>query len=103
MLQVPPVTAHRVPVNRADVVMDAELGTRKTLQKNAEPSGRDVEAAGLEPDPIGVWNPSALVFDVDIRYEMSTVPLIRIQTVGETFEGCDRHVPSFPSAHAKGV
>ena len=92
MLQVPPVTTHRVAVNSSNMVVDPELGTRKTFQNNTEPSGRDVEATGLEPDPFRIRNPAALVVDVNIRKEVSTAPLVRIQTVGKTFEGSDRHV-----------
>jgi hypothetical protein len=61
MLQVPPVTTHSVPTNGANVVVDAELGTRESLQNNAEPSRRNVEATGLKPDAVGIGNPRPMI------------------------------------------
>src|SRR5689334_14759015 len=91
MLQVPPVTAHRVATNSAHVVVRAELGAGESLQNDAESSRRDVEAARLEPDAFRIRNPEAVVLHVDVGNEVFATPSIRIEAVGETAEGGDRH------------
>ena len=67
MLQVSPMTAHRVAVNGADVVMSSHHRARQTLQDNAESARCDVEAAGLETDTIRVRNPESVVNFVRIK------------------------------------
>ena len=51
------MTTHRISANAANLVADAELGTGETFQNNAEASGCDVKAAGMEPDAIRIGNP----------------------------------------------
>jgi hypothetical protein len=70
MLQVSPVATERKATDRADVVVDAELGAGEPFQKNAEPSGRDVEAARLNPDTARVGNPGAVVIQVGVCEEV---------------------------------
>jgi deoxyribodipyrimidine photolyase-related protein len=62
------VTAHREAANRADVVVNAELGAGEPFQDDAEPSGRHVEAAGLEPDAFRVRNPGAVITQVEHEF-----------------------------------
>ena len=49
MLQVSPVTTHRVATNRAHVVVSTELGAGESPENDAEPSGRGVKAALVSP------------------------------------------------------
>jgi hypothetical protein len=72
--------------------MNAELGAGESFQNNAEPSGRDVKAARLEPDAIRIRNPAAVIVRVDVRDKVSAVSSIRIEAVGKTVEGSDRHL-----------
>jgi len=83
MLQVSPVTTHRVATNRAHVVVNTELGAGESLQNDAEPSGRDVKAARLEPDAIRIRNPAAVIVRVNVRDKVSAVPSVRIEAVGK--------------------
>src|SRR5947208_6480499 len=92
MLQVPPVTTHRVDLNGPNVVVSAQLGAGKTLQNDAESSRRDVKAARLDPYTLGVRNPEAVVLHVDVDNEVFAAPSIRIEAVGETVKGSDWHM-----------
>src|SRR5690242_4539608 len=87
MLQVPPVTAHRVATHRADVVVSSQHGAGKTLQNNTESSGRHVEVARLEPHAIRVRNPAEAVLQVDVGNKVFAASAIRIEAVGETAKG----------------
>ena len=92
MLQVPPVTTHRVTTHSANVVVSAEHGAGETLQNNAESPGRDVEVAGLDPDTIRIGNPVTTVFQVDVGNEVFAASSIRIEAIGKTVEGSDRQM-----------
>src|SRR6186713_1215584 len=94
MLQVPPVTTHRIAMNSANVVVNAQLGAGETFQHDAETTRRDVKAARLEPYTFRIRNPEAVVVHVDVGNEMFAAPSIRIEAVGETVESSDRHVSS---------
>jgi hypothetical protein len=83
------VTAHRITVHGANVIMGAQHRAGETLQNDAESPARHVEMARLEPDTIGIWNPVTTVCHVDIGNEMFAAPSIRIDAVGETVEGSD--------------
>jgi hypothetical protein len=69
--------------------VDPELGTGETLQDNAETSGRNVKAAGLEPDAIRIGNPRPIIIQVRVRNEVLAVSSIRIEPVGYAVEGND--------------
>ncbi len=86
------MTTDRVATNRAHVVVNTELSAGESLQNDAEPSGRDVKAARLEPDAIRIRNPAAVIVRVNVRDKMSAVPSVRIEAVGKTVEGSDRHL-----------
>src|SRR5262249_35685556 len=58
-------------------------------------AGGNIKAAWLEPDTVSVRHPQTVIFQVGINNEVSAAPLIRIETVGETIEGSDRHAFSF--------
>src|SRR4051812_15037956 len=92
MLQVSPVTTQSVATDDANVVVSAQLGAGETFQNDAESSRRDVKAARLKPDAFRVRNPEAVVFEVEVGSEVFTAPLIRLEAVGETVEGIDRHM-----------
>jgi hypothetical protein len=68
------------------MVVCAQHGAGETLQNDAESPGRYVEVAGLEPDTIGIRNPSTVVFHVDVGNEVFAASLIWIEAVGETAE-----------------
>ena len=82
MLQVSPVTPHRVATNGANVVVSAQLGAGETFQNDAESSRRDVKAARLEPYAFRIRNPEAVVLQVDVGNEVFAAPLIRLEAVG---------------------
>ena len=92
MLQVSPVTAHRVAMHTANVVMSSHHGARETFENNTESSRRDVKAARLNPYAFGIRNPEAIVLQVDVGNEVSAAPLLRVEPVGETIEGIDGHI-----------
>src|SRR5262245_41514973 len=92
MLQVPPVTAHRKPTNDANVVVHAELGARQTFEDNAEPTGRYVEAAGLNPDAIRVRHPRTIISQVGIDNIVPPVSPIGIKPICRIVESCDSHL-----------
>jgi hypothetical protein len=85
------VTAHRIAMNGAHVVVSSDHRTGETFQNDAESSGCDVEAAGLEPDTIRVRHPETLIFQVDVSNEVFATSSIRIEAVGKIAEGSDRH------------
>src|SRR5262245_49270466 len=87
VLQVPPVTPHRVTTNSTNVVVSAQHRAGATLQNDAESPGRNVEVAGLEPDTVCIRNPAATFIQVDIGNEMFAASSIWIEAVGETVEG----------------
>ena len=82
-------------MNGANVVVSAQLGAGKTFQNNAEPAGRDIKAAGLDPDTICIRNPRPIIIQVGVGNKVLAAPSIRIESVGETVEGSDRHVSPF--------
>jgi hypothetical protein len=63
----------------------------ETFQNDAESSGCDVKTTGLEPDTIGVRNPETLIFQVNVRDEVFAAPSSRLEAIGETAKGSDRH------------
>jgi hypothetical protein len=99
VLQVPPLTTHRVTTHGANVVVSAQHGAGEALQNSAEPPGRDVEVTGLEPDAISIRNPVRAIFQVDISNEVFTASLIRVEAVGKTVEGSDRQMCSLWSVN----
>jgi hypothetical protein len=74
------------------MVVSAEHGAREPLQNNAESSGCDIEVAGLNPNTIGIRNPARSVFEINVSNEVFAASLLRIEAVGETIEGSDRHM-----------
>src|SRR5437016_13222866 len=95
MLKVAPVTTHRVAMNGANVVVGSHHRAGETFQNDAESSRCDVKAAGLEPDTIRIRHPETLLFQVDVRNEVFAAPSTRLEAVGETANGIDRHSPPF--------
>src|SRR5207249_6523478 len=91
MLQVSPVTTHRIAMNGANMVVSSDHRAGETFQNDAESSRCDVKGAGLEPDTIRVRNPETVIFQVDVSNEVFAAPSIRIEAVGEIAEGSDRH------------
>src|SRR5712691_9914664 len=95
MLQVSPMTTHRIAMNCANMVVSSHHRTGEAFQNDAESSRCDVKGARLEPDTIRVRNPETLIFQVDVSNEVFAAPSIRFEAVGETTEGSDRHMFSF--------
>src|SRR5437867_3539526 len=95
MLQVSPVTTHGIDMDGANMIVSSHHGAGETFQNDAESSRCDIKAAGLEPDAIRVRNPETIIFQVDVSNEMFAAPSIRIEAVGETVEGSDRHMSPF--------
>ena len=89
------MTTHRIAMNSAHVVMNAQLGAGETFQHDAESTRRDVKAARLEPYTFRIGNPEAVVLDVDLGNEVLAAPSIRIEAVSETVEGSDRQCVPF--------
>src|SRR5690349_3406389 len=73
------------------MVVNTKPGTGQALQNDAEPSRRDIEAAGLNPDSISIGNPRPVIIDVCVGYEVVAVPLGRIETVGDAVKSGYRH------------
>src|SRR5437762_11569202 len=96
MLQVSPITTHRIAMNGANMVVSSHHRARETFQNDAESSRCDVEAARLKPDTIRVRNPETVIFQVDVGNEVFAAPSIRIEAVGEIAEGSDRHMSIEP-------
>src|SRR5437762_12367595 len=90
VLQVSPVTAHRIAMDGANVVVSSDDSARETFQNDAESPRCDVEGAGLEPDTVRIRNPETVIFRVDVGNEVFAAPSIRIEAIGETAEGSDR-------------
>src|SRR5437763_444059 len=95
MLQVSPVTTHRIAMNGANMVVSSHHRTREAFQNDAESSRCDVKEAGLEPDTIRVRHPETVIFQIDVGDEVFAAPSIRIETVGKTVESTDRHMSPF--------
>src|SRR6185437_7539046 len=91
VLEVSPVSTHRIATHSAHVVMSAQRGTGKTLQNNAESPGRAVEMARLKPDTIGIRYPATIVCYIDVGNEVLAASANWIEAVGETVESSDRH------------
>lgn len=89
------MTAHRIAMNGAHVVVSSHHRAGKTFQNNAESSRCDVKGAGLEPDTVRVRNPETIIFQVDVGNKMFAAPSIRIEAIGEIAEGSDGHMSSF--------
>src|SRR5207247_8244603 len=86
MLQVSPVTTHRIAMNGANVVMSSHHGARETFQNDTESSRCNVKAARLEPDTIRVGNPETVIVEVGASHEMLVVTPIRVEVVAEMVE-----------------
>src|SRR6266446_9258494 len=95
MLQVSPVTTHRIAMNGANMVVSSHHRAGKTFQNDAESSRCDVKGAGLEPDAIRVRHPETLIFQVNVSNEVFAASSIRIEAVGVTVEGGDWHMCSY--------
>src|SRR5438067_633844 len=91
MLQVSPVTTHRIAMNGANVIVSSNHRAGETFQNDAESSGCDIKGAGLEPDTVRIRNPETVIFQVDVSNEVFAASSIRIEAVGEIAEGGDRH------------
>src|SRR6185437_16691039 len=91
VLEVSPVSTHRIATHSAHVVMSAQRGTGKTLQNNAESPGRAVEMARLKPDTIGIRYPATIVCYIDVGNEVLAASANWIEAVGEAVESSDRH------------
>jgi hypothetical protein len=79
-------------MNRTDVIMGPQLGARKAFQNYAESAGRNIKAAGLEPDTIRVGYPKTVIFQVNVSNEVFAASLIRIEAVRKTIESSDGHL-----------
>src|SRR6266478_6711361 len=97
MLKVSPVTAHRIAMNGANVVVSAQLGAGETFQNDAESSRRDVKAARLDPYTFRIRNPETVIFQISVSNEVFAAPSTRLEAVGETVQGGDRHMSFFVS------
>src|SRR5207253_10365226 len=95
VLQVSPMTAHRIPMNGANVIVSSNHGAGEAFENDAESSRCDVEGAGLEPDTIRIRYPETVIFQVDVGNEVFAAPSIRLESVGKTVEGSDRHKSPF--------
>src|SRR2546430_2596409 len=91
MLKVSPVTAHRIAMNGANVIVSAQLGAGETFQNDAESSRRDVKAARLDPYPFRIRNPETVIFQISVGNEVFAAPSTRVEAVGKTAKGIDRH------------
>src|SRR5690348_6982051 len=91
MLQISPAAPQGEPADSADVIMNSELRAGQALQEDAETSGRNIEAAGLDPHSIGVGNPRSLILDLRVDDKVIAVPPARLDAVGDAAESCDRH------------
>src|SRR5436309_474191 len=95
MLKVSPVTTHRIAMHGANVVVSSHHRAWEAFQNKAESSRCDVEGAGLEPDAIRIRHPETLIFQIDVRNEVFAAPSTRLEAVGETAKGGDRHMFPF--------
>src|SRR5438067_10665228 len=91
MLEISPVTTHRIAMHGANMVVSSHHGAGETFQNDAESSRRDIKATRLEPDTIRVGNPETLIFQVNVSDEVFAAPSSRLEAVGETAKGTDRH------------
>ena len=91
MLEVSPVTTHRIAMNGANMVVSSHHGAGEAFQNDAESSRCDVKTAGLEPDTIRIRNPETVIFQAGVGNKVFAAPSIRIEAIGETVEGSDRH------------
>src|SRR5438876_5624727 len=96
MLQISPVTTHRIAMNGANMVVSSHHTAGEPFQNDAESSRCDVKGAGLEPDTIRVRNPETVVFEVDVSDEVFAASSIRIEAVGEIAECGNRHMSIEP-------
>src|SRR5262252_2079026 len=97
MFEVSPVATHRVTMNGADMIMSSHHGPGQPFQYGTESSGRHVEPAWLEPDPLRVWHPPKVICQIRICNEVLTTSSVRLQAVGDAGEGDDRHMSSLLS------
>src|SRR6476660_10214513 len=81
VLEVSPVSTHRITTHSAHVVMSAQRGTWKTLQNNAESAGRAVEMARLKPDTIRIGYPATIIRCVDGSNEVLPASTRRIEAI----------------------
>ena len=82
-------------MNGANMVVSSHHRAGETFQNDAESSRCDIKGAGLEPDTIRVRNPKTLIFQIDVSNEVFAAPSTRIETVGVTVEGGDRHMSPY--------
>src|SRR5437762_1803140 len=92
MLQVSPVTTHRIAMNGANVVMSSHHGARETFQNETESTRCNIKATRLEPDTIRVRHPETIIVQVGVSDEVFAAPSIRLEAVGEIAECGDRHM-----------
>src|SRR5207245_5930055 len=95
MLKVSPVTTHRIAMHSPNMVVSSHHRTGEPFQNDTESSRCDVEGAGLKPDTIRVRHPETVIFQVDVGNEVFAAPSTRIEAVGKTVEGGDRHKSPF--------
>src|SRR6185503_5624703 len=91
MLKVPPATPQSVPPHRTYVVVNAKLSARHTLQHNAEASGCNVEATGLNPPSVGIGHPWPIIIEISVADEVVAVSPARIETLRDAIESGYRH------------
>src|SRR5678815_4909237 len=101
MLKVPPATPQRVTAYGSHVIVNAKLSAGQALKEDAEPSCRDIETAGLNPDSVRIGNPRTVFVDTCIRDEVVALPPARIETVGDAVENGYRHC--FPRVSSDGT
>src|SRR3954452_3724329 len=99
MFQVSPAAAQREPADSADMIMHSELRAGQPLQKNAEPSRCNIEAAGLDPHSICVGNPRSAILDICVDDEVVAVPSAWLDAVCDAAESGDWHCSSPVLAH----
>ena len=78
-------------MNGANVVVSAQLGAGETFQNDAESSRRDVKAARLDPYAFRIRNPETVIFQISVGNEVFAAPSTRVEAVGKTAKGIDRH------------
>src|SRR6266700_1951813 len=84
-------------MNGANMVVRSHHRAGEAFQNDAESSRCNIKTARLKPDTIRVRHPETLIFQVGVSNEVFAAPSIRLDAIGETVEGSDRHMFSFLS------
>src|SRR5256886_4231721 len=91
MLEISPVTTHRIAMHGANMVVSSHHGAGEAFQNDAESSRRDVKAARLDPYAFRIRNPETVIFQISVGNEVFAAPSTRVEAVGKTAKGIDRH------------